>query len=180
MEAAGAQHRQIFASNLRTTRYSDGTTIPFAIVYSYPYDPNNTDNLMTFGRLYNWTSASKAAAATPLQGVCPDGWRLPTQAEFEELSTFYTETQLRSTANWIQGAGTNESGFNKQPSGFYNGTTGICERLGASAHFYTADTQANGVIYQISDYSCDSVTYDVTDNPQDGRSIRCVRDLGND
>ena len=168
------------ASNLRTTRYSDGTTIPFAIVYSYPYDPNNTDNLMTFGRLYNWTSASKAAAATPLQGVCPDGWRLPTQAEFEELSTFYTETQLRSTANWIQGAGTNESGFNKQPGGFYNGTTGICERLGASAHFYTADTQANGVIYQISDYSCDSVTYDVTDNPQDGRSIRCVRDLGND
>ncbi len=167
-------------SNLRTTRYSDGTTIPFAIVYSYPYDPNNTDNLMTFGRLYNWTSASKAAAATPLQGVCPDGWRLPTQAEFEELSTFYTETQLRSTANWIQGAGTNESGFNKQPGGFYNGTTGICERLGASAHFYTADTQANGVIYQISDYSCDSVTYDVTDNPQDGRSIRCVRDLGND
>ena len=167
-------------SNLRTTRYSDGTTIPFAIVYSYPYDPNNTDNLMTFGRLYNWTSASKAAAATPLQGVCPDGWRLPTQAEFEELSTFYTETQLRSTANWIQGAGTNASGFNKQPGGFYNGTTGICERLGASAHFYTADTQANGVIYQISDYSCDSVTYDVTDNPQDGRSIRCVRDLGND
>ncbi len=167
-------------SNLRTTRYSDGTTIPFAIVYSYPYDPNNTDNLMTFGRLYNWTSASKAAAATPLQGVCPDGWRLPTQAEFEELSTFYTETQLRSTDNWIQGAGTNASGFNKQPGGFYNGTTGICERLGASAHFYTADTQANGVIYQISDYSCDSVTYDVTDNPQDGRSIRCVRDLGND
>ncbi|MBP5563095.1 MAG: fibronectin type III domain-containing protein [Bacteroidales bacterium] len=167
-------------SNLRTTRYSDGTTIPFAIVYSYPYDPNNTDNLMTFGRLYNWTSASKAAAATPLQGVCPDGWRLPTQAEFEELSIFYTETQLRSTDNWIQGAGTNASGFNKQPGGFYNGTTGICERLGASAHFYTADTQANGVIYQISDYSCDSVTYDVTDNPQDGRSIRCVRDLGND
>ena len=163
-------------SNLRTTRYADGTNIPFAIVYSYPYDPNNTDNLETFGRLYNWTSASKAVG-TPLQGVCPDGWRLPTQAEFDELSLYFTESQLRSTDNWLQNPGTNESGFNKQPGGFYNGTTGKCERLGAAAHFYTADFQATGVTYQYSEYYCDGVLYDVTNNPQDGRSIRCVRDL---
>ena len=163
-------------SNLRTTRYADGTNIPFAIVYSYPYDPNNTDNLETFGRLYNWTSASKAVG-TPLQGVCPDGWRLPTQAEFDELSLYFTESQLRSTDNWLQNPGTNESGFNKQPGGFYNGTTGKCERLGAAAHFYTADFQATGVTYQYTEYYCDGVLYDVTNNPQDGRSIRCVRDL---
>ena len=163
-------------SNLRTTRYADETPIPFAIVYSYPYNPENTENLMTYGRLYNWASASKADA-TPMQGACPDGWRLPTQAEFDQLSLYYSESQLRSTDNWAQNAGTNESGFNKQPAGFYNATTGRCERLHATTHFYTADFEANNPIYQVTNYHCDEVHYEVTNNPLDGRSIRCVRDL---
>ena len=170
-------------SNLRTTHYTNGTEIPFAIVYTNPID-NSTVDVETFGRLYNWASASgtvtRAAtgtSTTPLQGVCPDGWRLPTQAEFEALSLQYSEVQLRSVNNWVMNPGNNESGFNKQPGGFYNAEKGKCEGLGTSAHFYTADFQASGLIYQHSEYYCDTPFYDVTNNPSDGRSIRCVRNL---
>ncbi len=171
-------------ANLRTTHYANGTPIPFAIVYSNPYNPNNTADVETYGRLYNWASASatatKAASttnATALQGICPDGWRLPTQAEFEALNQQYSEMQLRSADNWVVNPGNNQSGFNKQPGGFYNAVKGRCEGLGTSAHFYTADFQPSGLIYQHTEYYCDTPFYDVTNNPSDGRSIRCVRNL---
>lgn len=172
-------------ANLRTTHYANGSEIPFAIVYSNPYNPNNTADVETYGRLYNWASASgtatKAASttdATALQGICPDGWRLPTQAEFEALNQQFSEMQLRSADNWVVNPGNNESGFNKQPGGFYNAVKGRCEELGTSAHFYTADFQPSGLIYQHTEYYCDTPFYDVTNNPSDGRSIRCVRNLG--
>ena len=172
-------------ANLRTTHYANGTPIPFAIVYSNPYNPNNTADVETYGRLYNWASASATATraasttdATVLQGICPDGWRLPTQAEFEALNQQYSEMQLRSADNWVVNPGNNQSGFNKQPGGFYNAVKGRCEGLGTSAHFYTADFQPSGLIYQHTEYYCDTPFYDVTNNPSDGRSIRCVRNLG--
>lgn len=42
---------------------------------SYSFD-NNSDNVATYGSLYDWKTALKA---------CPDGWHLPSGSEFRSL-----------------------------------------------------------------------------------------------
>lgn len=165
-------------SNLRTTRYYDAVAIPFAIGYSFPFNPSDESNVGTYGRLYNWASASRGATTTPIQGACPEGWRLPSQAELNELISYYSVHQLRSAENWLNNVGNNESGFNMQPGGFYNGTTGACERKLGTAYFYTSDmVGSTDVIHLFCPCYCDEFIFEIGHNPDNGYSIRCVRDL---
>ena len=53
----------------------------------YDNYPGNCD---TYGRLYNWSTAmddvaSSSATPSGVQGVCPDGWHLPSDTEWEVL-----------------------------------------------------------------------------------------------
>ena len=165
-------------SNLRSTRYYDGVNIPFARVYSYPYDPANLSNQATYGRLYDWASASRGATAQPIQGACPEGWRLPSQAEFSDLISSYSLYQLRSTSNWLSNNGSNESSFNMQPGGYYNSATDACERMFGTAYFYTSDmVSGNQVIHLYTFCGCDDLLFEVGSNLSDGYSVRCVKDI---
>ena len=169
-------------SNLRTTRYSDATPIPFAIVYSYPYDPNNAANLETYGRLYDLASASRNAAPTRnphVQGACPYGWRLPSQEEFEEWASSFTMDQLRSTSNWLIENGNNASGLNMQPAGFYNSATQRCEELHGKAYFYTSDYYGGSqdVVHMRAECGCWELIFIRDRNLNDAYSVRCVKDI---
>lgn len=87
----------------------------------------NPDNpSVIYGRLYDRITA---------QTVCPNNWHLPTDAEWNELEMFLgmsileTDktfwrgkhgTKMKSTTDWADsGNGTNSSGFNSYPSGYY-------------------------------------------------------------
>jgi len=67
--------------------------------YVYGYQGNSvaeakaTANFITYGVLYNWTAAmngSMSSSANPsgVQGPCPAGWHLPSQAEWIVLSDY--------------------------------------------------------------------------------------------
>jgi uncharacterized repeat protein (TIGR02543 family) len=52
---------------------------------------NESDNCAKYGRLYNWNTAmagSTSSIANPngVRGVCPEGWHLPSRAEWGELA----------------------------------------------------------------------------------------------
>ncbi len=64
------------AENLRTTRYRDGSTIEDVTVYD-----NDENNASRYGRLYRWEAISNAA------GVCPIGWHVPSDGEWQQLET---------------------------------------------------------------------------------------------
>ena len=56
----------------------------------YIYAPNgdiSANNILIEGYLYNWTAAINNASSTSegMQGLCPEGWHLPTEAEAIEL-----------------------------------------------------------------------------------------------
>jgi len=84
--------------NLRTTRYPDGTAIPVGDTTSldsaYRYYPNgDSSNVATYGFLYNWKavingSPSSCNNPSGVQGVCPTGWHLPSDAEWQELEVY--------------------------------------------------------------------------------------------
>ena len=112
--------------NLRTTHYSDGTDIAFGSSASSStalrYSPNNNvANVPTYGYLYNWAAVMKgenSSNANPsgVQGVCPSGWHVPSDAEWTQLTdyvggksnyvcgsdnTTYIAKALASTLGWI-------------------------------------------------------------------------------
>ena len=69
--------------------------------YYYVYDYNTTNvadakatiNYQTYGVLYNWPAAMNGASASNanpsgVQGVCPEGWHLPSDKEWTQLETY--------------------------------------------------------------------------------------------
>ena len=84
--------------NLRTTHYADGTEIlvgdPNLTYPMFPTTPyrcspgNNNANVPVYGLLYNGYAACGSALTNFFQGVCPDGWHLPSQNEYEQLTSY--------------------------------------------------------------------------------------------
>jgi uncharacterized protein (TIGR02145 family) len=72
--------------NNNATTYSDR-------YYAYPYDL--PDNKTTLGLLYTWSAATDRTGVdadegypntqSPVQGICPFGWHLPTDTEWTDL-----------------------------------------------------------------------------------------------
>ena len=84
--------------NLRTTRYADGTPIEhgneasFETAYWY-YPMDDAANKPNYGLLYNWPAVVRGetgSAANPsgVQGICPDGWHVPSDAEWTQLTDY--------------------------------------------------------------------------------------------
>lgn len=92
----------------------------------------------TYGRLYTWNTIMNGAAGSnqvpsEVQGICLEGWHLPSDAEWCIVTqhidstvdcnhTGYNGTdagtKMKSTWGWSSGGnGTNESGFNSLPGG---------------------------------------------------------------
>lgn len=85
--------------NLRVKHYANGNGIVFGgglpslsteteKRYYYPNNNNNNENV--YGLLYNWIAAmngSDTSNTIPsgVQGICPTGWHLPSDAEFQTL-----------------------------------------------------------------------------------------------
>ena len=89
--------------NLRTTKYADGTSIleGHSVSGLEPLYYNNTEtdfDLTQRGYLYNWPAVMHGAAASKtnpsgVQGICPDGWHVPSDAEWTQLTDFVTDCQ---------------------------------------------------------------------------------------
>jgi uncharacterized protein (TIGR02145 family) len=139
------------AADLKTTRYRNGdligTTSPATLDISSESTPKyqwayagDESNVATYGRLYTWY------AATDSRNVCPAGWHVSTDAEWQTLIDFLggdiaAQGKLKEagTTHWHSPNtdATNESGFTALPGGnrFNNEPfTG----LGYGSHWWTA------------------------------------------
>lgn len=110
--------------NLKTTHYSDGTSIALGNSASettaYRYYPKHiSSNVSTYGYLYNWkavmrNSSSSSTNPSGVQGICPTGWHVPSYAEWTQLTDYvsiqsaylcgnnntYIAKALASTTGW--------------------------------------------------------------------------------
>lgn len=95
--------------NLRTKKYADGTSIltgeSFSTTEGYWYYPmNQSEYMSTYGLLYNWSATMHGATPSNsnpsgVQGICPDGWHVPSDAECTKLIN-YVQGQSQ---NWCNG-----------------------------------------------------------------------------
>ena len=117
------------AENLRVTRYNDGTAIPQVTAiedWSNLSTPAYTyyDNVSSYyGALYNYY----AVADTNSLNVCPIGWHVPTDSEWDTLVTYLGGELVAGGKMKETGIGfwdtpntgaTNESGFAGLPGGY--------------------------------------------------------------
>jgi len=147
---------------------------------------NSADSCAKYGRLYDWNTAmaGKASSSTNpsgVQGVCPAGWHLPSDAEWNTLVTYaggYDGKKLKSTRGWYPYSGiTNEDtyGFSALPGGGHYSDDSF-HYVGNFGLWWTAT-----VLDSISAYGY-GMRYDRDYSTRDyyfrvnGISVRCVGD----
>jgi uncharacterized protein (TIGR02145 family) len=131
------------------------------------YD-NSESNCDIYGGLYSWYETVNgenfgsikyvSGSSTMIQGICPDGWHVPSDEEFKTLemylgmsassanSTTYRGTdegtKLKSTTGWYSnysnGNGTNSSGWNGLPGGSRDDSGGWFYRVGMDGSWWSS------------------------------------------
>lgn len=202
------------AENLKTTHYANGIEINFIedntvwdnlenkeIAMSY-YD-NSQTNANTYGALYTWAAAmggaeSSSTKPSNVQGVCPDGWHLPSDAEWAELEMYLGmskseayETGRRGTNQGSKLAGNEElwvddildsnaefgsSGFMALPAG-YRHSGGSFAGLNTFTTFWSSSRAEDDLrTYTHTLYHDDSSIMRNQGYNSNGSSVRCIRD----
>ena len=190
------------AENLTTDRFQNGDPIPFApsfeewineskqvvlhdqqIQRGYPawcyYE--NKQEYEKYGKLYNHIAVSDP------RGLCPVGWRIPTDEDWNNLIQAFGGTEkagfeLKSWSTW-QNNGSNSSGFKALPGGIRGdhelgrGRYGEFEGLGNSGYWWSISTSTPA--------PCCANAFRLTDDTRaiiiknikrkKGMSVRCVK-----
>lgn len=171
-------------------------TIPYYYVYGY----NGTDvveakasaNYSTYGVLYNWSAAMSGAASSDLnpsgvQGICPDGWHLPSDFEWLYLAFYLVGDSVAGgklkeagTLHWDSPNtnATNETGFTALPGGFCDNVGSFYDIRRNSIWWSSTEFNSTRAIYRNILYSyADLFKYNV--NKDRGHSVRCVKNGNN-
>lgn len=177
------------AENLNVEQFRNGDPIPHAQTDeewqrageerkpAWCYYDNDPANGRKYGKLYNWY------AATDPRGLAPEGWRIPSDEDWNELVSYLGERQvagkkLKSRSGWAKnGNGTNESGFSGLPGGARI-ATGNFSGIGEGAYWWSStDYDSQMFIWtRVVEHGNDRVTRGST-HMATGFSVRCLRDL---
>jgi uncharacterized protein (TIGR02145 family) len=117
----------------KTIGSADQTNNSIIEKYCYGDLESNCD---VYGGLYQWNEMMQYVTTEGVQGICPTGWHLPTDAEWTTLTTYLGGESVAGgklketgTIHWFPNTGaTNESGFTAVPAGYrydYGGTFGF-------------------------------------------------------
>lgn len=154
---------------------------------------NDEDNVAKFGRLYTWTEAlaipeefSEQSLAKDIelynktkekdyQGIAPEGWHIPSNAEWEKLLSNLEAksngTELRSACCW-QHPGKDSFGFFALPAGYRFDNGAFCH-FGKRARFWSKDEYGKMNAFRLS-ITNNSVDIEGVYR-SDAVSVRCVK-----
>ena len=181
--------------NLRVTHKPNGD--PITIYYHANGDSSNDE---TYGLLYNWGTmmngeSSSDTVPSGVQGIAPDGWHIPSDAEWTAFTNYigskqeyilnndstYIAKALASKEGWDTSTtdytpgknpeNNNLTNFSALPAGF--NTNSSYFYFGKKEFFWSATEHDNdGVDYRVLDYNLATVS---TGSSEDYRfSVRCI------
>ncbi|MCQ2336246.1 MAG: hypothetical protein MJ010_03585 [Paludibacteraceae bacterium] len=161
-------------------------------------DNISDEQIKKLGLLYNWAAAmgytnEEALNQTRMydgnrQGICPNGWHLPSQVEWHELESAIKEEydegktgtegkHLKSSSGWFEnGNGTDDKGFCVLPAGGSDGDKLL--NVGYYAQIWTSTAYDNEEAYDdVFMYNSDDiVAFD--SYKKNARSVRCLKNSG--
>ena len=188
------------AEDLKVQHYADGTPIAevlgdenwaaLADEGAYCWYNDHVAYADTFGALYNWYAAVDPA------GLCPSGWHLPTDEEWQQMEVFLGMSAESAAmddwrgsneggalkevgyTNWeiYNDSATNLSGFTSLPGGFRN-FNGSYNGTGYYSTYWTASSEEHGTgVYYRALYYDHGTIYRQTNRKSQAFSVRCLKD----
>ena len=142
----------------------------------YWFPNNNSANTETYGVLYSWETA---------QNIAPEGWHLPSEAEWDELSKFLGDNaegggklKEEGTIHWIDpnAGATNSSGFSALPAGGRFFDNNPFKYFGEYAYFWTTTESVTSFASYYYLYTGDEYLHTSSNAMQFGFSVRCIQD----
>jgi uncharacterized protein (TIGR02145 family) len=133
---------------------------------------NSPDSCRLYGGLYDWDEAMNYTEEAGTQGICPEGWHIPTVAEWNALDALYPWGQAGTQ---IKPGGS--SGFD----GYYAGdrhSMGAFYSNGSSGFFWVSEmyiynTTVDPYIREIA--ACNGIITTSHFNRKTGVSVRCIK-----
>jgi len=148
------------------------------------YD-NNAGNCAIYGGLYQWDEMMEYTTTEGAQGICPVGWHIPSESDWNDLSNFLGGDnpggRLKATTLWNppNTGANNETGFTALPGGWCawgGGDNYLFQGININASFmgsYSTMTHHGGIMLWYSTNAFQSHE----DSPlESGRSVRCLKD----
>ncbi|MCX6249988.1 MAG: fibrobacter succinogenes major paralogous domain-containing protein [Bacteroidetes bacterium] len=186
------------SESLRTKHYADGTAITdgktagnitgnYTTKYYFDYN-NNPVNSLPFGKLYTWAAVMNGAASSNsvpsgVQGPCPAGWHVPSDAEWILLENFLGGSNIAAnklkqtgTAYWLTTDAnvTNSSGFSALGSGLRSNDNTFIAAYNYG-YWWTSTEKNAGTAWEhyITYYGSDVHRFSPTKDY--GNSLRCLK-----
>ena len=156
-----------------------------------------------FGRLYTWEEATGGISGSGLasgpQGICPDGWHIPTNEDWEDLAMALKGESMPFIDNW-KGVGEllipdtltfngnrvwpysanvnrkNDAKWNAMPGGYSVNSHNNFTDIFVSAYFWSAtEKDGDNAYFRYLHYDIGDFPFNYTTKNGLGASVRCVR-----
>jgi uncharacterized protein (TIGR02145 family) len=184
------------STNLDVTTYRDGTPIPQVTdptawanltTGAWCYYNNDLANGAIYGKLYNWYAVAGIHdndPNTPNKILAPQGWHIPTDAEWTTLTTFLggesvaggkmkaTGTSLWQSPNTDA---TNSSGFSGLPAGCCS-NGGTFYDIGTNGIWWSSSEFNSSIAWYRNLYYNGGLANRLNYSKKNGFSVRCLRD----
>ncbi len=163
------------------------------IIEKYCYN-NSEAECDTYGGLYQWNEMMGYSTTPGVQGICPEGWHLPSDAEWCTLEQEVDPTISCSSTGWrgVDGGGklkeigtthwnspntgaTNSSGFTALPGGSRHIFGSFYGMGGGGVWWSSSQNDASNAWFRSLYYDNASVNRDYL-NKSYGFSVRCLKD----
>ena len=154
---------------------------------------NSADSCAKYGRLYTWGAAmdsiktgcgygGSCSSTLPVQGACPSGWHLPSNAEWGVLITeaggpIVAGVHLKARTDWYRtGRGTDAFGFTALPAGFWNDDYGF---IGNVTDFWSSAERDSIYVYAMGmNFDSKGASIGLSDKSYSMLSVRCLLNNG--
>jgi len=179
--------QQWMNKNLDVAFYRNGDPIPQVTnatawaaltTGAWCYFNNDSTQGNKYGKLYNWYAVNDP------RGLAPQGWHIPSDAEWTILETTLGGSSVAGgamkearTLNWTapNTGGNNNSGFAGLPGGG-RGTNGAFKNVGCVGYWWSATELNTTIAWNRLLYYGDGTTTRNGNFKRGGFSVRCLRD----
>ena len=195
----GSMKQVWMAENLN---YGDTEKMPYLANHSWCYE-DIEENCKLAGRLYSWSAAIDSVAlansSQPVtcgdgvyckvpyqtQGVCPDGWYLPFDSDWEKLIRNAGGSQsgknLKSKVGWKNGGnGDDIYGFSVMPAGYrYSGkfysSAGLLTHFWSASLYYLEDVGRTTAETKLFEHDYNGLVRSSVSKATGGIYVRCLK-----
>lgn len=172
--------------NLKTTKYNDGTDIPLVTdnttwsnlsTPGYCWYNNESSNKNVYGALYNWQAVETGK-------LCPDGWHVPTDEEWDVLVEY-------AGGNSISGGRLKETGFDhwndpnldatdsygfKAVGAGFRDITGPYQKIHIDTYWWSSTEYSDDVAMSRYIHYYNAIVFRIFSDKKYGSSVRCLKD----